>query len=1023
MAEQVIGIRIKLNGIDTVITNISTLEEEIRKAKEDLKELEIGSDLFKELSTEISVAEQKLRGLNDASKADAVKKNFESIIKASAAITATFAAATAAFSLFGDESVAQSEAAAKAQNLLTIAVAANTLATIEYKNVTLGAAISNGLLAASAGVANTTLKGLFATMAANPVGVILVGLGALIGLFSLFKQEEVEVAEAVKTADKALMEQRQSIIASQKTFQIYVGVLNDVNSSVNQQKAAYAELQKIIPSLNGLTLEQARATGILNEAIAEQNQLIELNAELKAYEEIYVEQKKKELAEQQKVNEAKKLELVIELNRKNAQAQRVSSTQQEYETAVKFNEIWYQNQLAAIGIVDAESKLQEIQGKILEIMGKRQQRSEASAAAAKSEEEAAKRLNEILRQRTAIQEEYLRGIQAFTGELLGDKPEILSIGEEIQKQQQEILKNRKELYRSTAQEIANDLRTAFLDVYPSPEKTKILADAFYELFQVKNAENFEQALDELFKTANDGFVQLGDDLKLTRKDFEDLIPKESQQDLDNYLRTLKAFDEAVKKFQAAPPPGTLTQLGLTDISAVNLKLREEAVNLLEQENGLAVERYYTEEKLNALIIEQYKLTDDGTEAGKKATQEFVALIREALINQAEFTIGVSETKEAAAELSKVIKEGVAKQIKDINTIGLEPLKKSIQETIDQFGPDGLTGVFDAVLSNIDKTTNSVEVGLLESTRLAVKNNKNLTAEQLEEYLKVVKQFQGSFEEQVAGSGQVFDTFITDITTRLSEFAKIELLETISDSIQLFNQYLGRVSNLVREYYSTQLTGLEFQYNKTMNAIVGDTEEANRKRIETEKAYQAEKAAIEKKARLASLKFSLAQTTATGAQAIVEASLVAITNPVLGGTLIALETALLAAQLAIINQQIQQVQSMARGGRIRSMASGGALSGPSHEQGGINYFANGGGLQLEGNESVINRASTIRYGDLLSNINQAGGGRPILVNNAYDSRLIEAIAARNTEPIRAYVVEQDITSAQSINKKLEQLASL
>ena len=62
MAEKVIGLRIQLNGLNTVITDIKTLENEIRKAKEDLKEVEIGGDIFNQLSREISQAETKLQG-------------------------------------------------------------------------------------------------------------------------------------------------------------------------------------------------------------------------------------------------------------------------------------------------------------------------------------------------------------------------------------------------------------------------------------------------------------------------------------------------------------------------------------------------------------------------------------------------------------------------------------------------------------------------------------------------------------------------------------------------------------------------------------------------------------------------------------------------------------------------------------------------------------------------------------------------------------------------------------------------
>jgi hypothetical protein len=96
-------------------------------------------------------------------------------------------------------------------------------------------------------------------------------------------------------------------------------------------------------------------------------------------------------------------------------------------------------------------------------------------------------------------------------------------------------------------------------------------------------------------------------------------------------------------------------------------------------------------------------------------------------------------------------------------------------------------------------------------------------------------------------------------------------------------------------------------------------------------------------------------------------------------------------------------------------------GPSHENGGIRYAQRG--IELEGGEAVINRMSTIQYGDLLNEINMAGGGRPIVNQNFDDSRLIEAIAKQRSQPIRAYVVEQDITDKQSLAKRLDQLSTI
>ena len=103
-----------------------------------------------------------------------------------------------------------------------------------------------------------------------------------------------------------------------------------------------------------------------------------------------------------------------------------------------------------------------------------------------------------------------------------------------------------------------------------------------------------------------------------------------------------------------------------------------------------------------------------------------------------------------------------------------------------------------------------------------------------------------------------------------------------------------------------------------------------------------------------------------------------------------------------------------------MRRGGISRGPSHEYGGITYAQ--AGVQLEGNEAVINRQSTIQYGSLLSSINQSGGGRPLVVSSPMDSRLVEVLAKERQTPIRAYVVEQDITRAQTITKKLEQLST-
>jgi hypothetical protein len=196
---------------------------------------------------------------------------------------------------------------------------------------------------------------------------------------------------------------------------------------------------------------------------------------------------------------------------------------------------------------------------------------------------------------------------------------------------------------------------------------------------------------------------------------------------------------------------------------------------------------------------------------------------------------------------------------------------------------------------------------------------------------------------------------------------------------------------------------ETEYQARMK-VIGE------KKLENEKSYQAKKAQIEKEARIKSLQFQIAQSIADATAATIKTFAQYGFTPV-GFVLAGLGAALMVAQVAIIKGQLNAEQSMARGGLVK---------GRSHEQGGVRY-ANGG-VTMEGNEAVINRRSTLQYGSLLSQINEQGGGKPIYINSAMDSRLIEVLASQKQAPIRAYVLETDITKSQAINRRLEALAS-
>jgi hypothetical protein len=253
-------------------------------------------------------------------------------------------------------------------------------------------------------------------------------------------------------------------------------------------------------------------------------------------------------------------------------------------------------------------------------------------------------------------------------------------------------------------------------------------------------------------------------------------------------------------------------------------------------------------------------------------------------------------------------------------------------------------------------------------------------------------------------------------TEMAELKKQEAFQKTIDKflqgIQVFQQSLQLIQQTLSDYYNLQFEELEKRNQRIQDSIVGDSKRANELRLEQEKAYNAEREKLEKKQAKQQLQFTLLQTIANVAQAVAQS----LANPILAGVVAAAG----AAQVAIITRQIANLDSYKRGGKIRK-GQGGMVVGPSHENGGVKF--QGGGIELEGNEAVINRLSTLRYADILSSINVSGGGRPIVMNNFDDSRIVEAIARQRQTPIRAYVVESEITNSQTINKRLELLSQI
>ena len=1024
MAEKVIGLRLELNGFRGVVTSIKELEEELRKAKEDLTELEIGSENFKTLAREISGAESKLLDLRKASEGIGIEKKLEGYGKFAAGITSSFAAAQSAVALFGNESTAVAEAAAQAQNLLTLALSARGIEELKVGADIVARTIADKAATAAAATQNTVLKSLYTTIAANPIGALITAVGLLVGAMVLLNDTEEDVIKTQAELNATISDEAVKLNS-------YANILKDVNSSNEQRLFVVNELKKTYPGFNAFLDDENRLTkeGILfidlkTKALNAQAKAQFISQQLAKLEIEALTIQNQSLDEQLTFYD--KVESFFYRAVGGAQAsfwKDVENGANRTSEALKGNTEQQDILKEALKDVSQESGTYSQELARLEALLKKQADADAKAAAAKNkvtketkeEIKANQQLVAILTQEEKIKAQLLitdLELGEANADIVKGLEERITTAEGYKNKLEELKKvtdllNKLEFGIAPQADIAGDAfnlaRTAGEKLFDSIKAGTLTTEEYQK--EVAN-------LDKEFA-----------DIKTTYADF---LTDEQLRTLDKYIISYKQFTDAVKVFSNTdikPPFDAKTfEQDLIDVQLLLGKITLDPFERTQEEVSNAVldaqERLQKDQEafVKSYIDKRKNEFKDFNEQNSETTKELLKVYEEAgkeafqnLVNAAneviQFEFNVKQVQKSVDELNKKLmelapaaREGFLLENKQALTqqflVDLPDVENNQQKLLD------ITNEIQAKTFDSRKAY-SAEITSLEKQLLA--QGLDITKLSYEAKLELLKEF---------------------LTQEVDETAKAEkekqdklnaTIEKINFALQTASKAITDIASLVAQSFQIQIDRLENNYSDAMENIVGDTEEANQKRIETEKAYQAEKAQIERRAQLSSLRFTLAQTIASGAQSIVSAAALPPPANIIVG---ALNAGITAAQVAIIQTQINDIQSrpLRRGGVL---AMGGFIDGPSHEQGGV--YA-GGGYTLEGNESVINRQSTLQYSGLLSSINQSGGGRPIVVQSPMDSRLVEALAKQKTEPIRAYVVEQDITKAQSINRRLEQLAS-
>jgi hypothetical protein len=310
-------------------------------------------------------------------------------------------------------------------------------------------------------------------------------------------------------------------------------------------------------------------------------------------------------------------------------------------------------------------------------------------------------------------------------------------------------------------------------------------------------------------------------------------------------------------------------------------------------------------------------------------------------------------------------------------------------------------------------TKAIMRGVIEG----LKQQGDLTRQEVERTIDLLERASIAIKIAFGGSGELFTDQIQYLRSLLralpNELTPLQegfqnIAEVAQKIIAAFSDLSNRLSQIIQANNSLLLEQLARDEAASLAAIGDTTARARELREQEEKKYAKRRFDIEKRARIQELNFATANAIADSAGAIINA--LATIPPPASIIYASLLTALTGAQLQVIANQRTSVQAQQFVGR-----RGGLVSGGSHEQGGVPAL-------LEGGEFIVNREAVSRFGDQISDLNSATGGRRLSID---DSRLVQAISSQNmtSSPLKAYVLYNDIQSTEKLNKKITQLARL
>ena len=1068
MAKEIaLKLKITSQGEEKVISNINELESELQILQTTLKTLDFGSNAFKEATANISKLRTKIDEIDKASEGIGAEKKFRAIGDAINILTGSFQVLSGAIGIFtSDEKTLEEvqKAEAVALNVLNVALGINAINTALVESATLRKAAADKIATIQTKIATIAQRVFNAVLSANPIAIVITLLAGLgIAMLALSK----ETKKATKELD---------------ALKISNDTLNDVSkTSIKTRDEEIAKISSLIAVSETENLSKKDRTRILKQIQAEypdylKNQDLEkvsLNDIKIANNNLVgsIEKVAKARASADKLGEiyTKRLQIrtteeiaLVEDQRQREEAYGLldaSQTQKRIQVINNLAKIRQQGQQTELKTLDIQEK--SIKNYIVEtdLVGEFVGVYDKGTKAAETFTDKELQLIQI---RIAALDKIIAKINEAQQADIEYTSTLINNQEQVIQEQEQYIKERGEFLKSEGQKLIDDLNEYLFKTIPSADEVKKLSDGYKDFFNniqtaIKSGQlDFKKTTgwDEFVKFADTELPGIGEKLKN--------VNEESRAAFVEYFNNLDERVSAIKTkvegaflgfFDAVPDDTTLQALLKVEEDIAILRRDRVKLGLTEQqlknkELSIIKEQFGINKKIEELAKVQAEDTFNYFQLLEKGKKDEAAVIKTRIDERDKLVQSYNQVADAI--LTGVIRtDTFVKGLKEVgeqsdkNLLKIKNYKEQIDKTFDPANLEGLKNyfkenaddflvIFTDILDNEEKYFGKLgEAGitaLFGGIDEGLKDVEGKTRAELENIQKFLKIFGDEFAKDFGLADNPFIKAFDAISKKLkelpseSEEALTNTLENIKDVVDkvvaAFNQISSQLSNIIQLQNSLLLEQLDYQQAQALKSIGeanSENEEENKRinaeRLAVEKDYQKKKFDIEKKARIQELQFSLANALATSAQAIIGA----LATPPLGVgiALSAILAGLTAYQVGVINDQIQFTQNKQYLGR-----TGGLVEGSSHDT-----YGGGVPTMLEGGEFILNREAVRAYGDTISSINTATGGKPMSID---DSRIVQAIAKQNLStktPLKAYVLYNDIQDTTKLNKKIEQLARL